>query len=657
MSLEYTPTGIWQELEYAETQNKAKTAAYEVLRKGYHTPAFEGHMPETDGDSEGDTTDQHADPENHAYEFASYVVPQLVAGNPEFRLQSRRTDPEDEAHDEVKALEYALNQWVQDTDFRTTMDEMALDPLFAFGVALVSPTRNKATYRQSLAQAEWPEVQRISPRNFLRDPAALSYEEARYLGHRYVMDVRDLKALAKSDPDAGWDEEAIAGIEGSAMSEEYRPRSATRGAPERGEVELFEVWFPNRVYRKGDEELESASEDAEAEEELTEKDGFHGTIYTLGIVRNGEDGLDAEGTTRWIRKPRAYYGHKSGPYAHCQMMRVPDDPWGLAPLVATQGQAQELNALTRAQGRDIRSYKKLVFVDDDSGEVGTALENFPHRTIVPLRGAGGKPVSGMIQPAEVGGPNQALQVAIELAHDRLRRNSGMGEAQTGNAPSDTTATASAIASQDSKTRLERIKEQWRRYLEDCAVKVAFYIGTSADVEIVIDTKAVQELGGPPVAGRYNGGALTPADFEHMQVTVDVISVERTSEERVQARLVQATGMLMEAIPMVMQLPAAAFWHELFDLLGNTLNVPDMGRLGDELVQGALAVLQGDIPSLATREPTPSPGVSAGPGRPSQQKPAGQAAQRPQPQQQQNRTPGLSNGVSQPTPLQGVGGQK
>lgn len=664
MSLDYTPTGVWREIEYAEKQNRRRTAGYDALREGYHTPFFDGNDADIEGNPDGASTDHRHDPENHAYSFASFMVPQMVAGNPEFDLASRRTDPEDESHTEVKALGFALNQWVLDTDFRTTMDALALDPLFSFAVAMVTPKQNRATYHRSSAEEGWPEVQRISPRNFIRDPAALRLEECRYLGHRFVMDAGDLRALAEEDKKAGWDLELLKDLEGNSLSEEYRPVDSTRDAPQRGEIELYEVWFPARAFRDADERLddESEVEDDEVEAPVSEKDGFHGTIYTMAVVRGGEDAAGPVGTHQWVRKPRAYYGHKSGPYAHCAMMRVPDDPWGLAPLVATQGQAADLNALTRAQNDDIRRYKNMVGVDCSSDpELASKIENNEHQTVMPLMGVGASGrAADLIHNFEVGGPSQMVQAAIELAHARLRRNSGMGEAQTGQAPGGgTTATAVAVASQDSDTRIERMKEQWRRFLEDIGIKVAHCIGTSKDVKITLDTKAARELSGDQgmIGAEYKGGALSPSDFDHMQITLDVVSVERTSEERVQARLMQAIGMVTQSIPMVMQLPSQAFWEPLFKLLGDALNVPGMGKMGSEMVNAALAVLQGDIPSLATQpDAEASPGVSVGGGapRPSQQKPAPSTAPAPQ-QQQHNRTPGLSNGVSQPTPLAGVGG--
>ena len=619
MSIEYTPDGLWTEFRYAEAENKRRMVVYDKLRRGYHTPFFSA-----DGQAAIEGCDY--DPENHAYEFATYMVSQMVAGNPEYALKSRRTDPDDVSHDEVHALQYAVNQWVQDADFRTTMDALALDPLFAFGAALVTPKKNRSTYQQSHTPEEWPDVTRISPRNFFRDPAALRFEEVRYLGHRWVMDEVDLSKMVEDAPeDEGWNVDAVEGIAGLSLSEDYRPKS-NGNAPNRSEVEIIELWFPGQQLA-----------------DYTEDDGFYGTIYTLAVVRGAEG---YEDKSDFIREPRPYYGHRSGPYAHCQMMRVPDSPWGLAPLVATEGQARDLNDLVRAQNDHIRSYKKLVFVDDDSGTLASQVENNPDRVVVPLRGLGQRRMADLVQQLEIGGPSPAVQAAVELAEERLRRNSGLGEAQTGNAPgAGTTATAAAIASQDATLRVELMKERWRRFLEDIGLKVAFYIGTSSEVEIILDTKAVRELG--PVTGEqldkalettfpdqggqfteeqvaaiqedsvrgsrpYQGGKLTPGDFNNMQAVLDVISVERTSEERVQARLMQAIGLVQNSIPAIMQLPSTELWTDLFEMAGNAVNVPGLGDLGKTAVEAALAVLNGDLASLSTMAPpAPTPGVNVG----------------------------------------------
>lgn len=660
MSIEYTPEGLWRELRYAEEQNRRHLSAYDTLLHGYHTPWFNTYPVENAEYEDEGESDQAADPENHAYEFASYLVPSLIGGKPKYELKSRRADPEDTSHKDVKALSHALNQWVLDTDYMATLESVAMDTVFAFGAVLVTGKKNRATYQPSRAQDEWPEVQRISPRNFFRDPAALRYEESRYFGHRWVMSCDDLRALAEDEPEAGWDKEAIEELEGVAMSEEYRSRQAMTEAPERGEVELFEVWFPTRVFKKDREEL--GPDEEQDYELLDEKDGFHGTIYTLGIVRGGggEPGV-SHGEGKFVRAPRPYFGHRSGPYAHCGMMRVPDSPWPLAPLVATFGQAADLNALTRANSRDIRAYKNLIFVDGDDPTVASSIENNPHQTVVNIKGVGaGRKVSDLVQPVTVGGPSPEMAIAMADAHERLRRNSGMGEAQTGQAPgSGTTATAVAVAASDAQVRVSWSKERWIVFLEEVGLKVAFFLGTSKDVKVIVDEKAAQELEGAPpgvTGATIPGGDFSPTDFEYLQAEVDVLSVERVSEERVQARLMQATGTVLQVVPLVMQFPVADFWVEYFELVGNAFNVPGLGKLAQKLVAGALAVLSGDLPSLATMQPEPQPSVSANGKTQRMQMPAlptlSGGGSKSGPSKTGNRTPGLS-GVQQQTPLAGA----
>lgn len=672
MSIEYTPEGLWKELRYAEEQNKRHLVAFDTLRRGYHTPWYDSHGGEHEGEWDSIAEDaDRADPENHAYEFLSYIVPSLIGGKPKYALKSRRTDDEDSAHGDVKALEHALNQWVLDTDYMATMESVAVDTMFAFGAVLVTAKKNKAVYQQSRAQDAWPEVQRISPRNFFRDPGALRFEECRYQGHRWVMAADDLRALAESEPKAGWNMDVVEELEGVAMSEEYRPKHAQADSTERGEVELFEVWFPTRVYREDREEQEDTKPGEDQDVELfDEKDGFHGTIYTLAIVRGGPEAGQVHGEHKFVRKPRPYFGHRSGPYAHCGMMRVPDSPWPLAPLVATFGQAADLNALTRANSRDIRAYKNIVFVDADDGTLPQTIENNPHQTVVPFKGIGGtKNVRDMVQQVTVGGPSPEMAVAMTDAHERLRRNSGMGEAQTGQAPgSGTTATAVAVASQDATLRVSWSKERWIVMHEEVGLKVAFFLGTSKDVAVSVDGKAARELkGAPPGAegATVKGGDFKPADFEYLQAEIDVLSVERVSEERVQARLMQATATVLQVVPLVMQFPVAQFWVDYFEMVGNAFNVPGLGKLAQKLVGGALAVLWGDLPSLATMAPPENPSVSAGEGKGKTEQQPMQPLQLPQIQMGGsamngsskpggNKTPGLS-GVQQQTPLQGVGG--
>jgi hypothetical protein len=628
---------LLREIRASQAANDRVLRLYDKLRRQYATPAFYG---EDDPTAWGDDYQ----PDNHAYKTVSYIVPQLIYGRPKVRIKAASADPEDQIHLEMLGAEHATNQWIIDTDYRSVQEQIAADPLFAFGVALVLPTRSAFAYSQTSHKEAWPEVQRISPRNFFRDPMALDPEGCKWLGHRTRISKAELLEAAEANPDAGWDVDALKRLGSSSSTghgvKGYRPDEYREDglSSDREEIEVYELWW------------KSPPRD-EQDDEHGPEDGYHGRVYTLALEQ-GDGGQRAQ----FIRKPYPWYGDRTGPYAMAGIHRMPDSPYAAAPLVVQYPLAREVNLTFRALGRAVRNYKRGTAVDGEFIELVERLNTGKFDEVFPVKGVGAGALRDHVVTVEAGGaPVQGYQWA-EAMRQLLMQVSGMGEAQSGNAPPQATATAVAVATRESGVRLDRIKEEFQRWNEAILRKVAFYIATSEDVTIGLGGDAAEEIGealeqlGLPSSGlrakSYRGGTLTPQDFDSASVTIDAFSIQRTTEEQVQQRAIQAFTLLSGAVGAMAQIPAPRFWSELFEQVGDSINVPNMGdhvqRFYEELPQAASAAQ--------------SLGTAAGGGP---EAPESQAAPRVTVAEQSgggNRTPGL-RGVEQPVPLQGTGGPK
>ena len=80
-----------------------------------------------------------------------------------------------------------------------------------------------------------------------------------------------------------------------------------------------------------------------------------------------------------------------------------------------------------------------------------------------------------------------------------------------------------------------------------------------------------------VAGNllYVGGYT----FDDLELDIEPYSMERTSEAVQQRRMQEAVLVATQIAPLIPQLPYVR-WKKLLDLIGDTINVPDLSEMVD-----------------------------------------------------------------------------
>ena len=310
---------------------------------------------------------------------------------------------------------------------RTVLTDIAVDMCFNFGVALVTEEKNK-TLRpnpglQKTATPMWPVCTRIPQHRFFVDPVADTLEEARFIGHKWVRDKEDLLKMAEENEKEGWDAEAIEKM--SVTSDNQELGRDEKDLPDREEVVCYEIYVPEITL----------------EDSLGEKHGFNGTIYTLAVAVDDEDEKAA-----FIRKPRPYYGPRWGPYVLFGIYKVPNAIYPLSPLVAIEGQVEELNRHAESASQSAEQYKKLILVDNTDPKFSQRVKDSQDNYVIPVSGL----EKARVVQAEIGGMTQQQLTYLQVARDRLDRNSGITDAQRGNIEGRGTATEVTVAAEASR---------------------------------------------------------------------------------------------------------------------------------------------------------------------------------------------------------------
>ena len=537
--LDITPTNLYEEIESAERYRDSHLEHYNDVISGYVGPMYGG----VDRDE--------FSPENHVYEYLSLTVPRVIHDNPRVRVSTRRPVSQGAV---AKAIEHGLNRWTRDTNVRSVLQRVAYDTLISYGVILTTQVPMPGQDPMYGFKSYWPNCYRITPKRFIIDPVALSVPESRFTGHMWVRDKEDLLEEAKIDP--SWNKESIETLTTSqGMEDSGFEKGRGRDVPERNEGVAYDVWVPEIELKN------SPGPDF----------GFHGTIYTVAVSENyGEKDPSKDD---FIREPRPYYGPPTGPYSMFGAYYVPDTPYPLSPIMATMGQVDELNDHVRSASASAANYKRLILVDSKSKKLAQDVKSQPHDYVVPVEGLD----RDRVIPLELGGITNQQVAYIEMARDRLDRNSGIHDAMRGNVTGSATATEVSVAEGSSSVRLAYIKQQFQEAVRNVLSKVGWYLHNDDRVVFPLGAEAAQDLGLPEP---YFMGGMDPSSrFSDLELELEAYSMERTTESLQQRRAMEAFQIISNVASAMPQMPYVD-WGGLLDKMGDALNMPDLSSLVD-----------------------------------------------------------------------------
>lgn len=551
------PNVAGREVEYAEKERDKRIAIFESQQKSrYVSPFFDSYQG-TETDVEGNYS-----PENHYFEVVALMLPRLAFSNPSVTCTSRRLGPQEEV---AIAMKHGLNRWVVDSHLEKRTSQLAVDYLFNYAVAHVSMIENPTINPdQHESTPMWPEVNRVSQGDFFRDPLAQSPDTVRFCGHSYLIDKEDMVDIAKEenkeDKDAGW---SISDIE--AVPPGYGEEEDLEDAPDRGQLLIKEIWV------RGYEDEKHPGPD----------EGFHGTTFYYAFPAS----MDTENNMPIpIRDPQPFYGPATGPYVVGGMYYVPDEAYHLSSMVANEGPTRDLNRHARAMSDSMARYKNLILADNTDPLFADKVQNADHDLVLAIDGMDKAKVINM----PVGGISPEWVSYFGLSKDRLDRASGIHEAMRGAITGKGTATETALADQAADTRIAWVKHQFTTFVETILSTVGWYMYHNDDVKFPIGRDAADELGVEEgMVPMFEGGDTdreSGASYEDLELKIEVMSMEHTSEATLQRRALQ----LLEVLTMVAQVaPTAPYipWKDILNQVGQGLNIPGLAENFDiELFQ-------------------------------------------------------------------------
>lgn len=481
---------------------------------------------------------QDPTPENYAYQWLSFLMPQIIYERPTITCEDMTGQsglPID------KWLADGLNHWAKISNIKTVLTDLVFDLLTGYGMSMVSleirgqlgDGQNDVNEVGNLRPMS-PFWERVRREDVIIDPRCHEVRRARFIGRRFEMDHDDVLRNPLYD---------LGGMTDlPTLQDEARENSVERGPfpqmPERRNqrrrVVLYEIYVP----------------------EVKQ-------LITLLQLSKGGNGAQ-------IIRQVDYYGPDDGPFQLWGNF-FPGKVFPLSPLQAVWEQFLELQDHATVVDDAAAREKRIGLVDANDKQLEENLQKVKNGQIIPA-----KQLRGVLN-LDIGGPSAGALTYVALLRDRLDRQMGFTSAQAGKSNSDT-ATSNDIAAQNASTRVDWIRQAVR----DCIVrdlrKVAWYLFNEQSV--VFNLMTEHPTSGQMVQATFQGGTDYPGQeglsVDDFAVDIDIHSMIRVDSALLQKRAQDVLAITTTAAPIIPQTPWIN-WVAIYDMVGESLNIKGLSE--------------------------------------------------------------------------------
>lgn len=555
-----TPEHLLDELRVGGEFMDRHLEQLEGVVRRYHGPGYPGR------EVTGPTAETAPSLENTDAEMVSLMLPKATWGNPRVRVRTARR--QDRYRVRAKALAFALNHWIEETDMHSLNKRVFVDWMLSHGVVVVTPEKRPPAADNEDPRG-WPQAKRLSPWDFRCDPQAYEPGEWAWTAHRVTRPKSDLVRWAKENPDEDWNLDAIEAMPTIATQRDGREAlPGERYRVDREMVAYWEIWVP-------DAEFDGKDDQGRA---YTSRNGYNGGWFT--VTEDGEPSLG------WIREPRPFFGPRWGPHVVGSCYPVTDEALDLSPSAMVRVQSEDLNLQARVVSNGAASYKRGVAVSDADAieKINDGIHDHLWQIDVPDLRAG-------VLELELGGISEQNLLAFQNARDRYNRASGIHEAMRGETQGGT-ATEAAIAQNASGDRMGYQIQEYRLFVMRILKSIAWYLDRMEDVEIELTADEAEAIGvsdqGLEVSkaldspltwrGGERGSGMFPFDVsDTFEFDIIPVSMSRVNPLEEQQRWAQAFQALQTVAMMGTQTPYID-WRQWLELEGERLDLPQLAEL-------------------------------------------------------------------------------
>lgn len=522
--------------------------------------------------------------ENHAHEWRTNMVPNLVNGNPQ--LASVKSGSLQDDHPAIRFLLMAVNQWCHSMDLGTVLLEHADDMQFNYAVGMVTTEMVPLVPGVDIERDQTdddkvgirPRVHRISPWRFFADQQAINRLGRRYIGHIWIEDKDSLAKEKLPNGKPAYSKDALSSV---VVDDEVRSLLREIGIDiggsgiDREQVVGYEFYVPET-----------------------------GLVYTMASTPNGND------KAGYLRDPRPWKGLKSGPYVMSGIYQLPDQTFPVAPLAIIHDLSLEVNR-HRAQASDDAGRAKTLYAMDADPQTVGSISSAANGSLVGIPG-----LKGALMELKMGGASAEQLGYIQLLNDLVEKTVGLTANSSGKSTGDS-ATEVDIIQRNRNGRVQWAQRMFNKFTEGMIRLAAERFWNNPRTAQAINH--TDEVTGESSFFMYRGGAgpVLGISFDQLQLTIDPYTTRPQDDAVMLQQQMQGLEMVVANVETMKANPQIR-WKSL---IGDTFDRLGMKNRADKYVDWDMLQLM-QAPAIIAAQMASQAGMMGDPS--AMQGPEGQA---------------------------------
>lgn len=500
-----------------------------------------------------DQLSNRSTPINMIYQAATTLVPNLVFRNPKCQIGTKYLSFRQYANLGAEAT----NHLVDEIRLRDTLRKVITDAIFMAGfmkegLGVSGQTLDLDGFLHDVGQ---PYADRVDPDDMVLDPIAREWEEQRFMGNRFTIELSALQESGLYSQEAL--EQLTSRYEQWYLQNSAEALSGNRQQIESGQliksVDLVELYIPSE-----------------------------GVIVTLPWLPTNEVATD-------FLRIVDYAGPERGPYHMLGFAFVPDNILPVAPAYVWYDLHTLTNRIARKASRQAERQKSILAYESSAWQDAQEVADADDGETVRVDNV------QAIKEVAYGGTAEDCYRYIDWAKAQFSEMAMNIDMLSGTSTGEPTATQAQMVQANTDVRLADMREIVYRFTQDAMEQLFFFLHTDPLIEM-------------PMVKRVKGGEeeqivyspeMREGDFIDYFLKVKPMSMARPDPNANTRRLIEFCSNVIPALAQAFQILGPAFNIEAaINIVGQQMDIDELDeiinsdQLQQMLNQNQMAILQG-----------------------------------------------------------------
>jgi len=494
-----------------------------------------------------DQLSNRSTPINMIYQAATTLVPNLVFRNPKAKIGTKYLAYRQYADLGAEAVNHLTDEIrLKDSLRRVITDAIFMAGFMKEGLGVSGQTLDLDGFLHDVGQ---PYADRVDPDDMVLDPIAREWEEQRFMGNRFTIELEALKETGLYSMEAI--EQLTSRYEQWYLQNSAESLSGNRQMIESGQliksVDLVELYVPSQ-----------------------------GAVVTLPWLPTNEVATD-------FLRIVDYDGPERGPYHMLGFAFVPDNILPIAPAYVWYDLHTLTNRIARKASRQAERQKSVLAYEASAWQDAQEVEDADDGQTIRVDNI------QAIKEVAYGGTADDCYKYIDWAKAQFSEMAMNIDMLSGSSTGEPTATQAQMIQANTDVRLADMREIVYNFTQDCMSTLFFFLHTDPLIEMPMVKRA---KGGEEQQVLYTP-EMREGDFQDYFLKVKPMSMARSDPNTNTRRLLEFCSNVIPALAQAFQILGPAFNIEAaINIVGQQMDIDELDEIiNSEQLQQMLTMNQ------------------------------------------------------------------